>query len=306
MSLVIRKIEEDDYEKCIKIERYLRGLKYTYQVKELTSGQDVVDYFLFDSKEGYCTYFASAMTVLCREQNIPARYVEGFVCESDVQESNTLDVKGTNAHAWCEVYFPGTGWIPFESTPIGYVALYNEQQEKQYSFETQVNKPAQSTDIDAPVQLTKKQMEEEYQERIYLFQSAGIIFGSFLIIIILIGIIYYKIQKERRRKTYQGMSVEQKILAEANQIVRIMKMKGIFLEKNLTSKEMMFQICSYCEKKYEFMQLHYVFCRARYSRGEMADGVENFKEIRIYMEQDYLSKKRMISKIKYHLFDAIE
>ncbi len=306
LSNQICQTADNDYEKCKRIEKYLRSLKYTYRVETVTSGQDVVDYFLFDSKEGYCTYFASAMTVLCREQNIPARYVEGFICESNLQEAHTLDVKGTNAHAWCEVYFPGTGWIPFESTPIGYVALYNDQQEIQYSFGTQMNRPTQTTDLEAPEEQTKEQMEEEYQERIYLFQSTGIIFGSLLLIIVLIGIIYYKIQKNIRKKIYQGMSVEQKILAEVNQIVRIMKRKGIFFEKNLTSKEMIFQICSYCDKKYEFMQLYYVFCRARYSGAEMNDGEENFKEIRIYMEQEYLSKKRIISRIKYHLFDAIE
>jgi hypothetical protein len=76
---------------------------------------DFVTRFLLDAKEGYCTYFASAMTVLCRMVGLPARYVEGYIAEPD--ENGEAIVTGLSAHAWTEVYFKGFGWLTFDATP---------------------------------------------------------------------------------------------------------------------------------------------------------------------------------------------
>ena len=76
---------------------------------------DFVTNFLLQTKEGYCTYFASAMTVLCRMVGLPARYVEGYVAEPDA-EGHAV-VTGMEGHAWTEVYFSGFGWLTFDATP---------------------------------------------------------------------------------------------------------------------------------------------------------------------------------------------
>lgn len=60
------------------LQRYYR---YTLTPDVPPDSQDFVTYFLYVGKEGYCTYFASAMTVLCRMAGLPARYVEGFVAQ---------------------------------------------------------------------------------------------------------------------------------------------------------------------------------------------------------------------------------
>ena len=77
--------------------------------------QDFVTYFLYVGKEGYCTYYASAMTVMCRMAGLPARYVEGF--EAQPAADGFAYVTGKDAHAWTEVYFKGFGWVPFDPTP---------------------------------------------------------------------------------------------------------------------------------------------------------------------------------------------
>ena len=41
-------------------------------------GRDVVDYFLFDLRRGYCEYYASAMVVMARSLGIPARVATGY------------------------------------------------------------------------------------------------------------------------------------------------------------------------------------------------------------------------------------
>lgn len=77
---------------------------------------DFVTDFLFNTQEGYCTYFASAMTVLCRMVGLPARYVEGYQAIPD--ENGLAYVTGLQAHAWTEVYFEGFGWLTFDATPV--------------------------------------------------------------------------------------------------------------------------------------------------------------------------------------------
>ena len=104
------------YEKALAIQSWLsRNYRYSMEVEDQPANVDFVTRFLMDTKEGYCTYFASAMTVLCRMEGLPARYVEGYLAEPD--ENGTALVTGRSAHAWTEVYFSGFGWLTFDATP---------------------------------------------------------------------------------------------------------------------------------------------------------------------------------------------
>ena len=104
------------YDKACAIMRHLqRYYRYTLEPETPPENQDFVTYFLYVGKEGYCTYYASAMTVLCRMAGLPARYVEGFVAEPAAD--GFAYVTGMDAHAWTEVYFEGFGWVPFDATP---------------------------------------------------------------------------------------------------------------------------------------------------------------------------------------------
>ena len=49
------------YDRARAIETYLRQFPYTLDVSAPPATRDVVDYFLFDLKRGYCDYYASAM-----------------------------------------------------------------------------------------------------------------------------------------------------------------------------------------------------------------------------------------------------
>lgn len=129
---------------------------YSLSPGKLPSGKDFVEYFLYESKKGYCSHYASAATLMLRAMNVPARYVEGYAVtpmdieqniistskaeteektskESSFNSSNSyinatfqvvtdntvieFSVKDYNAHAWVEVYFDGIGWIPVDFTP---------------------------------------------------------------------------------------------------------------------------------------------------------------------------------------------
>lgn len=110
--------QSNPYDIAETIESYLRvTYHYAPQVKAPPPGRDPVDYFLFDLKEDFCEYFASAMTVMLRELGVPARVVEGYTTGALDPNTGKYVVKELDAHAWVEAYFPNYGWIEFEPTP---------------------------------------------------------------------------------------------------------------------------------------------------------------------------------------------
>jgi transglutaminase-like putative cysteine protease len=105
------------YDKAMRVQEYLRNTyPYRLDVPLPPPQRDVVDYFLFDSPGGFCSYYASAMAVMLRSVGVPARVATGFA--SGEYDGLTLSyrVPAAAAHAWVEVYFPTYGWIEFEPT----------------------------------------------------------------------------------------------------------------------------------------------------------------------------------------------
>jgi transglutaminase-like putative cysteine protease len=79
------------------------------------SNRDFVSYFLLDSKEGFCSYFASAMAVMARVADLRPATWRAISCPRAGEDGTIVTVE--NAHAWVEIYFQGVGWIPFNPTP---------------------------------------------------------------------------------------------------------------------------------------------------------------------------------------------
>lgn len=108
---------ENSFEQALRIQTYLRS-NYAYNLEIIPppASQDVVDYFLFEEKQGFCSYYASSMVVLLRSLGVPARVAAGYVTGGYNFYENAYIVPASNAHAWVEVYFPGFGWVEFEPT----------------------------------------------------------------------------------------------------------------------------------------------------------------------------------------------
>lgn len=88
---------------------------YDPETPRTPEGEDFVDYFLTESRRGYCMHFASSATLILRALGVPARYVSGYT--ADVKAGQIVPVPDKNAHAWVEVYLDGYGWQPVEVTP---------------------------------------------------------------------------------------------------------------------------------------------------------------------------------------------
>ncbi|HEX5692024.1 MAG TPA: transglutaminase domain-containing protein, partial [Roseiflexaceae bacterium] len=105
------------YEQALALEQFLRELPYSYQVQPLPGGGDAVYQFLFEMRQGYCTYYASAMAVMARSLGIPARVATGFATGAFDKASGAYIIREADAHAWPELYI-GNRWLAFEPTPV--------------------------------------------------------------------------------------------------------------------------------------------------------------------------------------------
>lgn len=72
--------------------------------------------FLFHPRAGNCEFFASAMVVMCRALNIPARLATGFH-GGEVADDGSHLFRRRDAHAWVEAWFPARGWTTLDPTP---------------------------------------------------------------------------------------------------------------------------------------------------------------------------------------------
>ncbi len=105
-----------DYEKARAIESWFEGAGFVYDM-DFVPEETTAEYFLFESKRGICTDFATATTLLLRAAEIPARYTEGFTLSEDVlDERGVFNVTPAQAHAFSTVYIPGAGWIEIDGT----------------------------------------------------------------------------------------------------------------------------------------------------------------------------------------------
>ena len=109
----------NDYDKAVAIEQYLRAhFAYTLELPR-TTVTDPIANFLFERKQGHCEYFASSMAVMLRALGIPSRVVNGFRSDEFNDITGSYVVRAKDAHSWVEAYFPGYGWQTFDPTPGG-------------------------------------------------------------------------------------------------------------------------------------------------------------------------------------------
>lgn len=110
---------EYDYQKAVAIEQYFHSGGFLYSIAyEAPEELDTPEYFLFNSKTGTCSDFATAYTLLARAAGLTVRYVEGF---SPSRRNNSANdayyyIYTEDAHAYPEVFIPMAGWVRYEPT----------------------------------------------------------------------------------------------------------------------------------------------------------------------------------------------
>lgn len=104
------------YDQVLAIQDRLRSSEFSYDVNvDPRDDANALVEFLEVDKTGFCQQFASAMAVMLRTLEIPARVVVGFTQGTPLGDG-TLSVTTQNLHSWVEVRFPNVGWLSFEPT----------------------------------------------------------------------------------------------------------------------------------------------------------------------------------------------
>lgn len=90
------------------------GFSYSTDVPA-GSDEDALAAFLTD-RTGYCEQFAATMALMARTLGIASRVVVGFT-QGRQEDGSVWVVRGTDAHAWPELWMGAAGWMRFEPTP---------------------------------------------------------------------------------------------------------------------------------------------------------------------------------------------
>lgn len=106
---------EYDWQKASALRDYFYSGDYTYDT-EYASSENLESpvYFLFESKRGTCSDFASAYTLMARSVGLAVRYTEGYLPVG--YGSGGFKIFSSGLHAYPEVYIQNTGWTVFEPT----------------------------------------------------------------------------------------------------------------------------------------------------------------------------------------------
>ena len=154
----------DLYDSVYDVLTYLqKTATYNLKVESTPRGQDFVEYFLFESHEGYCAHFASAAVLMLRYLGVPARYATGYsVSASEFSGMAGGEymavVRDRQAHAWAEVYLDGVGWIPVEVTP-GAEAFPDDNTMEQLELTGQLTDTFES--MPEPPEMTEEPAQEQ-------------------------------------------------------------------------------------------------------------------------------------------------
>jgi transglutaminase-like putative cysteine protease len=117
LATSLRTPGESTYDTILAYEAWLgANTEYDLDAPVPADGEDAVDDFLFESRLGFCEQIATTLTIMLRSQGVPARLATGYVPGERDRVSGVWNVRGTDAHAWVEVWFPQTGWQPFDPT----------------------------------------------------------------------------------------------------------------------------------------------------------------------------------------------
>lgn len=235
---------------------FSQTLTYTLTPGSTPEEKDFVEYFLFESRKGYCIHYASAMTLLLRTMGYPARFVEGYMVSAEdytsPDENSFCAIRDTNAHAWTEVYRDGFGWVPYESVssfasmaipPQSDASIKEEEASSPESSSSE--EPSSSSLSSSPsshkeAEASSKSPEEagpsEKGQGALLFFPILFLFSLFLLFAAIL-LIRRAITLFVRKKQFSSARPERSFPAVKNYLFRIFSFSGVPAESHLAPFE---------------------------------------------------------------------
>lgn len=279
-----------DFHKAVAIEEYLRNnYEYKLDVENIPDDKEFIDYFLFNGKEGYCTYYATAMAVMLRLEGIPSRYIEGYLAHEEI-DPGIYEVSHKDAHAWVEAFIEPVGWMTFEPTPAYNIQdrledyeLPPGEEENESLNENLVNskKPRININqqlIDSDQDITNLGKGSNYNDNYEdiptkLPKYIGYIFISILLLIIpvrfITGFILCIYEEIKSKK----LSTSKKIIYLYSRIVKFMELLGFPQQYGETHHEYANRIAYkfYSHNEKGIKEITEIFVKSKYSNYIASD-----------------------------------
>ena len=232
----ITKEADTTIQKLRAIEKELSSFFYTMSPGKLpdtiSNQEEFLDYFLLESKQGYCSYFATAFVLMARAEGIPARYVQGFCVP--VTSNKKMTVTGNMAHAWPEVYIEGIGWLPFEPTP-GYEELrytpWEMREKKDYSSMS-MKEEEESETISTEVEVATVEANAEKNNRLTVMILSSLFAVSAACILALC------VEQWLFKRRYERMTVEERFLVQVRKNLWLLSKIGYIRQDIETLEEL--------------------------------------------------------------------
>ena len=268
-----------NFEKALAIEKYLAE-NHEYTLHPMMPDDPTGDFvynFLFQTKEGYCTYYATSMVMMMRTLGIPARYAEGYLVDMRRRQRDTDDnvfitVYDSNGHAWPEVYFRGIGWIPFEPTTA---VIETPAETEPYVY----NPPARLPGFDMMGEMTTMsddyfydddfvRVTEQQVDYFEIFLRVGIILG--IILIILAFSLVNRFINAKRLKYFKTAKSKDAVVKMLAYTLKFLKHCGFVIHNDEGLNKFAERVSANLEifSNVGFKQTAEIMQRARYSNHE--------------------------------------
>ena len=120
-----------------KILNEFKTNNFFYNLTPVNQGNDYENFF-FNTKTGYCEYYAGTFTILARLVGIPARIVTGYYGGSYNNIGNFYTFKQRDAHSWVEIFIDNN-WVLYDPTlAVPNENILNSNNSNFESFETSI------------------------------------------------------------------------------------------------------------------------------------------------------------------------
>jgi len=96
--------------------QFFRTQRFRYSLSPGEYKKNDLDQFLFHRRVGFCEHYATSFATLMRLAGIPARVVVGYLGGEYNDLGRFFLVRQADTHAWCEVWFPDSGWTRVDPT----------------------------------------------------------------------------------------------------------------------------------------------------------------------------------------------
>ena len=93
-----------------------QGFRYSLSPGEYKKND--LEQFLFHRRVGFCEHYAASFATLMRLAAVPARVVAGYLGGEYNDLGGFVLVRQSDAHAWCEVWLPDSGWTRVDPTTV--------------------------------------------------------------------------------------------------------------------------------------------------------------------------------------------